>query len=354
VRLSSVLSEARRDIATGTTRAAAFALLLAASSGLAAVADVSAVAALTRDAIGYVAGGGATRVLALEAGVDGEICDALPGHADVLASGAMRPGPDLAVTTLPGATLASYEVTPGFAALVASSDGRAGAWISPALAERLGATPGTQLDTDHGPLLVAGVFPWPPDGRDSRLVTAVLVPGDTTRPFDECWATAWPQGDTTDHLLRTAVSASAGPNAPVSLGRLNASLGSVPADGDVWSERLTRRAAAVAATAGAVLGVLSVRRRRLELSGARQAGQTRAALLAVVVTETAVWSACGALLATGIGCVSLFLGTGSVVDDPLPLAAAAPLAGAAAAVLAAATTTLSVRRRDLVRWFKDR
>ncbi len=143
MRLSSVLSEAGRDIRSGTTRFATFALLLAATTGIAGAADVGTVASLTRDASAYVASGAATRTAAREGGIDGAACDALAGHGDVLAAGALRPGPGLALTALPGATLSTFEVTPGLAALIADSDGRAGAWLSPTLAERLGAAAGT-------------------------------------------------------------------------------------------------------------------------------------------------------------------------------------------------------------------
>lgn len=353
MRLSSVLSEAGRDIRSGTTRFATFALLLASTTGIAGAADVGTVASLTRDASAYVASGAATRTAALEGGIDGAACDALAGHGDVLAAGALRPGPGLALSSLPGATLSTFEVTPGLAALIADSDGRAGAWLSPTLAERLGAAAGDELGTPQGPLPVAGVFVHPDDGRDSRLSSAVLLPGDASRPFDECWARAWPQGGSTDDLLRSTTSSSAGPTASLSLGQLNASLGST-FDTDAVGERLTRWAPAVAAVTAALLGVVSVRRRRLELSGARQAGQSRTAQLAVVVVETAAWAVCGAVVASGLTALTLLLDAGSLVDFPAHLLTAAPLAAAAGAVLASALTTATIRRRDLVRWFKDR
>jgi len=118
--------------------------------------------------------------------------------------------------------------------------------------------------------------------------------------------------------------------------------------------RLTHWAPAVAATIAALLGVVSVRRRRLEFSGARQAGLTRTALLALVLVETGAWALVGAALASGITALPLLTTAGSLVDSPARLLTAAPLAAAAGAVLAAALTTTTIRRRDLVRWFKDR
>lgn len=358
MRLSSVVSEAGRDIRSGTARFATFALLLAGTAGLAGAADVSTVSALTRDAAAYVAAGAATRTAALEGGIDGAACDALTGHGDVLAAGALRPGAGLTLTALPGSTLTTYEVTPGLSALLGDGDGdgdgRSGAWLSSALADQLGAATGDTLDTDQGPLSVAGVFVHPEDGRDSRLSSAVLLPRDAGQPFDECWARAWPQGETTDELLRSTASSDVGTGAPLSLGQLNASLGSTFGVADAHGARLTRWAPTVAASIAALLGVVSVRRRRLELSGARQAGLSRAALLALVLVETGAWAAAGAALASGLAALPLLTGGGSLVDAPARLLTAAPLAAAAGAVLAAALTTTTIRRRDLVRWFKDR
>jgi hypothetical protein len=354
VRLSSVLSEARRDIATGTTRLGTLAALLALTSGLAGAADLAAVSALTRDAVGYVASGAATRTAALEGGVDGTACDALMGHGDVLAAGALRPGPAVTLDSLPGSSLPTFEITPGLAGLVAESDGRAGAWLAPGLAERLGAAAGDDLGTADGPLHIAGVFTHPDDGRDSRLSSAVLLPGDSAEPFDECWARAWPQSEATDALLRSTASSTAGSASSLSMGQLNATLGSVSPSVADHGRRLTRWAPAMSASLAALLGVASVRRRRLELSGARQAGQSRSAQLAVIVVETSAWAVCGALIAVGIAAAPLLSGSGSLIDAPARLLVAAPTAGATSAILAAALTTLSIRRRDLVRWFKDR
>jgi hypothetical protein len=201
---------------------------------------------------------------------------------------------------------------------------------------------------------IAGVFTHPDDGRDSRLSSAVLLPGDSAEPFDECWARAWPQSGATDALLRSTASSTAGSASSLSMGQLNATLGSVSPSVADHGQRLTRWAPAMSASLAALLGVASVRRRRLELSGARQAGQSRSAQLAVIVVETSAWAVCGALIAVGIAAAPLLSGSGSLIDAPARLLVAAPVAGATSAILAAALTTLSIRRRDLVRWFKDR
>ncbi len=74
----------------------------------------------------------------------------------------------------------------------------------------------------------------------------------------------------------------------------------------------------------------------------------------MVVVETAAWAVCGAVVASGVTALTLLFEASSLVDSPAHLLMAAPLAAAAGAVLAAALTTAMIRRRDLVRWFKDR
>jgi hypothetical protein len=200
VRAASLASEAGRNLATGTTRAALLALTLAGVVGALAYVDVRAAVGVLQDAAAYRASGSSVQVLEAPQGIDGARCDSLASVTGVVAAGALRQGETLRTLAMPASSLTVWEATPGLVDLVADTgtdlvgaDQRsAGLWLSRDLADTLGARPGRSLATALGPATTAGVYTWPDDGRDRALGYAALAPVAPAGVFDQCWVQVWP------------------------------------------------------------------------------------------------------------------------------------------------------------------
>jgi hypothetical protein len=355
MRLREIRSEAGRNVATGTTRALLFGLLLATVGAGLAIVDARSVIAVERAAADFVAAGASVRILLAKDMTDPAACDRLTGISGVRAAGALREADAVTLRAMSANPIPAYAVTPGLLAVLGGDPAApAGAWLPAELARTLGVSPGQTLATATGPLRVAGVYRYPDDGRDSRLAYAALLPEPATGTFDECWADVWPLSKPREQLLHTALTVDTASTDPVTVGRLNTSHGT-RFDGEAdFTGRPTRYVLPGCALAGLLLGFLAVRIRRLEIAAALHLGESRRALLATVLVETAVWAAAAFLLAAcalAAGVVAANPGdplTAYLVDVRGPAAAAcATLAGALAAVL-------SIRERHLFRYFKDR
>lgn len=356
VRVGSIASEAWRNLATGTSRAVLWALLVVTLGCALALADAAAVLDVERRSEQLYGSGAATHLLVAANQVSGAACDALAEIETVSAAGALR-------TTASGVVLASApstpvplsEVTPGLVDLldIEETGAQTGVVLSGAVAEQVlaeGAEDLRLLDGRQVPVL--GTYSWPADGRLQALSFASLSPTTSTGAFDECWVTVWPTSAPTVDLLPLALLPGATAS-DVSTTQLNSSLGS-----DFDGEALVRdRATAGVAGAGACLGLLvglvGVRLRRLELASARQAGVSRPALVGQVVLETLVWS--GAAVVASLALLVLLLYGRS--SDPvflLQVAARPVLSAALAGIVAAAVATSAVRQRSIWRYFKER
>ncbi|MEU3020444.1 MULTISPECIES: hypothetical protein [unclassified Nocardiopsis] len=355
MRPSDLLVEVWRNVRSGTARAAPYALALAAAVGALAVADARSVVDLHRDAAAYVAAGASVRVLTTEDSVDGVPCEALAGVPGVSASGALSEGTALTLAVMPDNPVPVYEVTTGMAGVLGTrAESAAGVWVSEYTAELLGVGPGQEFGTDAGPMTVAGVFPYPDDGRDSRLRYAVLVPERAEGTYSECWADTRPPTDRADELLMWAVRTGADPAASVNVGQLNTTLGAGFDGAAAFAERTTRFAAPAAVLVGFVLGFTAVRLRRLELASALHVGVSRRALLVQTSLETLLWAVAGLLL---VGCalaVAVRLGNPADPWETLAVSAPTAVAAGAAALAGAVAAVCRVREEHLFRYFKDR
>ncbi|MBB2923732.1 hypothetical protein [Cellulomonas cellasea] len=294
MRAAGILGEAYRNVATRTTRATMFALTLGLTVAAACLLDTLTTIALQERAAAWDASGAAVHVLAAEQGIDGASCAALPrAHGDtrrpVVSAGAITAGPTLTFDATAASSLPSFVVTPSLADVLGVRAATEGVWISDQLAATLAAAVGDRLGTDRGPLTVAGVFPWPDDGRDQRLAYAVLVPSATHARYDECWATITPSNAAATDLLRTAgvVTPQATRSAPVAL--LNNTLGQ---ELDAWAQyqgRTSRYVGLLVPLLGLVLGYVATRLRRLEYASALHAGVRRRDLVATATVETLAW-----------------------------------------------------------------
>lgn len=363
MRLGEVAREAWRDVVTGAGWAATSALVLAVLVGGVVGLRAVALAADVRGAADYVASGAATTVQRAEGRIDGRACDALAASEGVRASGALRRLEEGTVpAALPGSAVPTYEVTAGFPAVVGSAAGATGSVgvvLSPSVQESLGLAPGDTLVTAAGTSVgpgppVAGVYPYPDDGRDPDLEYALLAPTpDDGRAFDACWATVWPQREDTLAALRRTVLPGTGADdeARPTVGQLNPRAGATftPAAADPVTASL-----GAALAAGVAVGAASVGRRRLSLASDLHVGVPRSAQVLGLVLQHGLWGAVGSCVAVAVGVVAV-RGLGSADTVPIVVEAVGIAAmGLVGVLVGGAAAAALVRERSLHRYFRAR
>ena len=294
MRAGGIFGEAQRNITTRTTRAAMFALTLGLAVAAACLLDTLTTISLQQRAQEWDASGAAVHVLAADQAIDGDSCAALTvaggeTRRPIASAGALTAGPTLTFAATASSSLPSFVVTPSLAEVLRLEADAEGVWISDQLADTLSAAVGDRLDTDRGPLTVAGVFRWPDDGRDQRIAYSVLVPSATHARYDECWATITPSNPAALDLLRSAgvVTPQSTSSAPIAM--LNNTLGQ---EFDAWAQydsRTSRYVGLLVPFFGLVLGYIATRLRRLEYASALHAGVTRRDLSLTATVETLAW-----------------------------------------------------------------
>ena len=359
MRLRSILEEAWLNLRGGTSRGAIFAIALAVILATFAGAEVITVAALENQADRFRNAGGSTLIYTAQGQISGSACDALAAIPTVRGAGAIRRATvDETATALPGTTVPTFDVSPtfgGFTALGRPPAGQ-GAIISDELSAALQVKAGGILHLVSGSTRVAGVYDYPQDGRAPGLGYAILIPTGVSKPFDACWVESWPQTSAIEGLLTSVVISRTGSHteAPPVLAQLNGSLGRSFDGSGLFNSRLTRWAAYAAAAAGFLLGLLSVRLRRLELASARHAGVRSTAQITQIAIETLMWAGCSVAIALA-GVILLARATqatqpGTLVD----LGGRVLEAGGASVVIGAIVGAALASERLLFRYFKDR
>lgn len=312
---------------------------------------------------------GASVVVAYAAGgIDGNTCERLGHVAGITDAGAMRlveDGPQLPALPLGSPTFA--EATPGFARLIANrasgsrtpdaataaSLAEGGLLLSEPLAAAVGRGPGSTLATTQGPARVAGAFASPRDGRQSPLDYAAVAQVPADGLFDYCWAEVWPPSPVVAALVRS-VGDPKQPELELAVGQLNPTLGTDLDALALYRDRTTYGVTALAAFLGVILGVASVRTRRIEMASALHAGVTPAAQRAQVLIEATVWGGIGSVLAAAAGWIALATG------NPMPASyGAAPVmscvaAGLVGIVVGSMVGLAMTREEHLFRYFKNR
>lgn len=362
MRLSSILSEAMRNIAS--SRAHAFIMMLAAMlcSTLLAGYETASVIGLERDAAQRIRSYADVKTVTGGA-IDGMACDRLTqAKGGPRASGALRKGPQVTPRSTPGMDLASYAVTPGMIDVINANgmnrrSDASGAWVSRDVSHDFGLMAGSQMQTDQGLIRIAGVFDWPNDGRDTRLNYALIVPAAaSTDPFEECWAKQWPASADLDALLLSTVrveSKDAKGSMP-GVAQLNRGFDSRYNPQEAYRTRMTRDMPYLALLLGLLLGGIAVWRRRLEYAQALHSGQTKGGQLAGILCETLVWVGLGVLCS---GMVIAAYGMRMAPDDSGAVVLSALRTSAmllVGVVIASATTGLTIRERQLFHYFKNR
>ncbi|PFG41781.1 hypothetical protein ATJ88_0424 [Isoptericola jiangsuensis] len=355
MRPAAVLGEARRNLLSGTTRAAVLVAVAATLLGVLAVADVRAVVGVVQSAAEYRAAAGSVQVLDAPGQVDGARCEALARVDGVVAAGAVRAGGEVRSLNLPSTPLTSLEVTPGLGGVLGAQAASAGIWLPHELAVALGASAGDVLATDRGAAVVGAVFAYPADGRDPAPSYAVLEPVPAgAGAFDACWAEVWPADERTTNLLWTVVDADPDAEQPPTLGPLNTTLGRDFDPAALLQERVTRFAPWAALVVGLALGLVAVRLRRLELAATLHAGVGRSALAWQVLVETLCWVLAAAVVAGAV------VAGAAAWHHPAPDVAVwwtgmrTVAVGLVAVLGGAVGTALATRESHLFRWFKER
>ncbi|GIF40799.1 hypothetical protein [Actinoplanes xinjiangensis] len=355
MRFRSILSEAGRNLATGTSRALLFALLLAAITAGAAIMDARSIIGVQSRAADFVASGASIRVMVAPAMTDAAACERLGTIGGIRAAGALREADAVVLRTMNANPVPAYAVTPGLIAVLGGDPAApAGAWLPAPLARTLGVQAGQELPTGSGTLTVAGLYEYPDDGRDSRLAYAALLPQPAAGSFDECWADIWPLSRDREQLLHAALAVDSSAADAVAVGQLNTSRGTrFDALGE-FTARPTRFALPACALAGLLLGLIAVRIRRLELAAALHLGASRRDVLAIQVIETAAWAAAGVVLAA-VALLAGVVAAGSTDAAAVYLVdVRGPAVAACATLIGAVLGVLTVRERHLFRYFKNR
>ena len=344
MRLGSIISETLRNIASGTAHALAmFLAVLFAGTLLGGYEAMSVMGLETEAAVRIRAFADVKTVVG--GNVDGLACDRLSDHGDPsFISGAMRSGPQVVPLATKGIELSSYEVTAGMIRLITAGDPQevpdsSGVWVSSDVSHDFGLVKGSRMQTNHGMVTVAGVFDWPNDGRDTRFAYAMIAPAASSGGvFQECWAKQWPQSD----QMRPGVTA------------LNKGFDAHYDAQKGYLTRVTRWMPYLGLAVGLLLGVISVRRRRLEYAGALHSSESKGAQLLGIELESLIWAGAGTLAACAL--LSAYALRMSQ-SDPLAVLLAAvrtPLVLLAGVLVSSLLTGSVIRQTQLFRYFKNR
>lgn len=351
-----VIREAWENILSGTTHALRYALILQAMLGLLVLAELTSIDTILVRAADYRSSGGSVTTLEATARIDGAACDALGELPGVQEAGALRAeDTPLVLPVLPRGPVNAYTVTDGLVALVgAEQDYGPGLIFSESVAATLGRAIGAELTTTSGITRVRGTYAWPDDGRRAGYSFATLIPAGANALYDECWVQAWPVPQNLLALLHLTVVPSQDDASHVTPGRLNTTLSSAFNGGTQFSERVTQLAWVAASTSGLLVGIVSLRTRRLELASARHVGVSHTAQHLQVLLESGAWTATTAAFLAGT--VSIVVARSSGLDDATLVTAATHIAlpGLMSTLLGAQTAVMTTREKHLFRYFKER
>lgn len=361
LRISAVLSEAYRNLASGTSRAALMAAVLALTVGALAVADVREVIGVSEGGHAYVDAGAAVQIIESAGNVDGARCAALGGTRGIVAAAAVRQHSPLRAANLPASELTTWEVTPGMPALLAHAGGGTvpgeppgdgGVWLSDDLADQLGSAVGGPFVTPTAATTVAGIYTWPDDGRARTLGYSLLSPVPAVGRFDQCWALVWPVDEETTSLLYTTLAP--GTSTEANVGALNTTLGEGYDSATLLNNRLTRHAPLAAVVIGLTLGWTATRLRRLEIASALHARLPRVGIAWQHLLETTCWAAAAAVIAAAaVACAAVIHNPDPPMDTWLT-GLRAVVAGCTTPLIGSLAAVAATREKHLFRYFRNR
>lgn len=357
MRLSVLLFESAQNVASGTTRATIFGVVLTALISALTIADSLAISQQVRAADDFRRSGGATLILSAQGRIDGAACDDLSQLSDVAAAGAFRDSTEkITLTALPKAPVPFHEVSSGFTSVLSASVPQSpGLVLSTETLDTLGASVGDPVATATGATTIASSYEYPADGRRAGLGYAALAVTDNRKRFDECWVTSWPQITNLRALMLTTLAPThAQAKERPTIAQLNGAHGDTFTGSDQFLHRTSRAGVAVAAVVAGLLGFTAGRLRRLQLASALHAGVHRSDLVAMQLVEAFAWSVPALLVGVGTAtAMTRFTAPGGEHVQFLGVLGI-PLAAFAGAVIGTAIAAMATRERHLFRYFKDR
>ena len=277
MRLRSILSEAMRNVGAGNAHALALFVAVLLGGMLLGGYEAYTVVVMEHEAMARVQAMADVDTV-VGGTVDGGACDRLAQSSGVpiAQSGAVRTGEEITPLFTPNNALQSFEVTQGMLSLIASNGAVAspidtsGIWVSTDVARDFGLTVGSTLATDHGNATVAGVYPWPNDGRDTRFAYAFLVPrAAVLGDYNECWIRQWPRSEPASNLLYSTLRVGNGQN-QAGVVALNKGFDAHYDPYATYMARTTRWIPFLAALLGLAIGVIARAHRRLRCAHGRR------------------------------------------------------------------------------------
>lgn len=356
MRASALVSEALRNLRTGSTRAL---LLCALAFGLTAgpcLLDLIAVTTILDEQRSFRQAGAAVQIVEAAGSIAPEQCLAFATVPGVVGALALRMGPSsFRAASLPRTQPALVEVTGDVSTMLhVDSLEFDGVLLSEQLADTLSAEPGSEVPLLGSPaeVPVRGIFLWPDDGRLPTLSGAAVVEVPPAGAFDECWVEIWPVDDMLGASILSAVAQ--GEASPIRA-QLNARLGEGHSTVALLDARITAFARYFAITAAGLLGFASTWMRRVEIASNLHAGATRSAVTLQTLLETTAWGTVH-VIAVWACLLAAARALAYPADASAVFVSQAMTAGAAslAILLGALVGASSVRRSALFRYAKDR
>lgn len=359
MRFKSIVSEAWRNVMTGTAHTVALVLILGALSTAIVAADSYTVQNLEAQALTYRTSGGSTQIMEAPGAIDPALCENLSTSPDGLRAGGIRAAPANIVTpTLPGSSLPTFEVSLGYSELILDSRKpllRGGVLVSEELAQALGLKETDSLKTTMGDTQVAGIFRYPDDGRRQGLGYAVLVPVISDEPFDQCWAEVWPPSGQVINLLRSTLIPSAQTRTEQpKIGQLNSSLGREFDGTQLFNERITKYLPLGLLAVSFFVVFVSLRARRLELASARHSGVGPYEQWVLTMMESLGWVVCVWAFTLAVACVAAIRAAEGDTLTFLLIGLPAPALTCIGGLLGASAAVLMSHERHLFHHFKNR
>lgn len=359
MRLSSICSEAWRNLTCGTAKLALMVLVTLSLGLLTGGYEVLTITGLQNQAKTRVQADADVTIL-LGDSIDGVTCERLtqagggPNYA-----GAIRKGPQITPLATPGMDLASFQVSAGLLSILAAGSSKpvnpTGVWVSRSLAHDFGLSVGSMLPTDYGNAHIAGIFDWPNDGRDTRLAYALVTPVATSvGNFQECWAKQWPRSPDLDALMRVAQPVGDRDDKAGATTSLNKGFDAHYNGLASYRARLTRWMPYLSLALGTLFGIWTVVRRRLEYAGALHVGEDKSSQLLTIGVETLVWLTLGTAAAIGILTALSYVLAPAGAVQVLLTALRSPLTLDMGTMLGALGAGVLIRESQLFHYFKTR
>jgi hypothetical protein len=358
VRLPAACREAWRNVVSGTSRTLSFGAALATIVILVMLVDLRTIHEITLRADAFRLSGASVVTVVAPGRISGTACERLNSLRGIRAAGAVRDRETkLVMSVLPQSPVPLREATPSFASILThSTTATAGLVVSDELANALGVKVGDPLRSVGETSRVAGIYAYPDDGRAPGYGYLALQPVSPEGNFDECWADVWPQQSTLKSILLTTIAPGSDVHSaePPRVEQLNSTLGATFDGESQFRNRATRFAGLMAAVGGLMLGFLSVRTRRMQLSSALHSRVSRRLLNLMLVMEGSAWVLPVVIAAFGLSMIAV--STSAASDQPALLVIAARVIAWAAgdAYLGIGFGAALTREKHLFRYFKDR